>query len=91
MNMSSAAKTTLCCPADKNTPPDPAGGTSNNDAPMSRFEQAVARAAARVGAQNWLRLLPQDRTAAIYRELRGLDAECSPSHGKRRTGEKTGS
>ena len=39
------------------------------------FQIAFERARKRVGCNAWKTIRPQDRTAAIYRELRALDAE----------------
>jgi hypothetical protein len=43
--------------------------------PSERFQIAAARAAASYPADVWLSLSATERSAAIYRELRKLDAE----------------
>jgi hypothetical protein len=43
--------------------------------PSDRFQIAAAQAASRYTADAWSTLSPSARAAAIYRELRKLDAE----------------
>jgi hypothetical protein len=41
--------------------------------PLNDFQFAAARATASYTSMEWLSFTPQQRTAAIYRELRKLD------------------
>jgi hypothetical protein len=43
--------------------------------PSDRFQTAAARAASSYPMEVWSTLSPSERAAAIYRELRKLDAE----------------
>jgi hypothetical protein len=43
--------------------------------PSDRFQTAAERAASSYPTEVWSTLSPSERTAAIYRELRKLDAE----------------
>jgi hypothetical protein len=43
--------------------------------PSDRFQIAAERAAASYATEVWTTLSPSERAAAIYRELRKLDAE----------------
>ncbi len=54
--------------------PDIQPAAPRPDAPLSRFDIAVARAQGRYTAEQWALLEPSTRTASIYAELRHLDS-----------------
>jgi hypothetical protein len=49
--------------------------------PSDRFQIAAARAASSYPTDLWFTLSPSERAAAIYRELRKLDAEPASESG----------
>jgi hypothetical protein len=54
-----------------------AGTVAGNLAPIDGFQIAASWAASAYLADVWLRLGATERSAAIYRELRKLDATCA--------------
>jgi hypothetical protein len=54
-----------------------AGSVAGNLAPVDVFQIAASWAASAYPVDVWLRLSASERSAAIYRELRELDAACA--------------